>query len=77
MESLSTRQVAVALGVTVDALSRAVWAGKFPAPEKNQAGNYLWTPDAIQHAANYFSNIERHAKFPAPIFPSGQALCGR
>ncbi len=50
MQVFSTKEVAMILGVRVDAISRQIWLGKIDPPAKN-AGNYLWQIKDIESAA--------------------------
>jgi hypothetical protein len=51
MEYHSTRQAATTIGVTPNALNRAIWEGRVNAPVKSPSGAYLWTERDIEHAS--------------------------
>lgn len=62
-QQYSTRQVAQnVLGVKPSCLSRAVWDGSIPAPQKCPAGNFMWTVRDIEAAA---WALKRQSKFQA------------
>lgn len=48
---LSTRDAARRLGVNPSRLSRAVWTGKVPEPQRGPGGNFLWTEDDLRRAS--------------------------
>ena len=47
----STREAATAIGMTPNALNRAIWEGRITAPEKGPGGAYLWTERDIERAS--------------------------
>lgn len=51
MRYRSTREAARTLGITPNALNRAIWEGRVNAPEKGPGGAYLWTREDIEHAS--------------------------
>ncbi|MDI9434067.1 MAG: hypothetical protein QM570_20310 [Planctomycetota bacterium] len=51
MSFWSTRQVARMLGVTPALMTKALWDGRVPAPQKSPSGNFLWTAADIDRAS--------------------------
>ena len=51
MSYQGTREAAKALGVTPNALNRAIWEGRINAPKKGPGGAYFWTERDIEHAS--------------------------
>jgi len=47
----NTREAAALLGVSPSLLSRAVWDGKFTAPDKGPGGAFLWTLADLERAS--------------------------
>ena len=50
----STRDVARLLGIGTSRLSRAVWDGRLPAPEKGPGGAYFWNDADVERASWHF-----------------------
>jgi len=50
----STRNVARLLGIGTSRLSRAIWDGRLPAPEKGPGGAYFWSDDDLTRASWHF-----------------------
>ena len=60
-EYLSTKDVALLLGVKVGTLAKAVYDDRVPRPQKRFSGNYVWTQNNIKEAAKVF-NIHYESK---------------
>jgi hypothetical protein len=50
----STRDVARLLGIGTSRLSKAVWDGRVPAPEKGPGGAYFWSDADLERASRLF-----------------------
>jgi hypothetical protein len=50
-EYWNTRLGAIAIGVTPNALQRAVWDGRVVPPPKGPSGNYLWRREDLDRAS--------------------------
>lgn len=55
----STREVARMLDIKPGTLSKALWCGSVPAPNKGPSGTFLWAPADIDRAAHYFQKAVR------------------
>lgn len=53
-EFYGTKDVAKLLEILPTTLSRAVWEGRIPAPEKGPGNSYIWAEADIQRAAREF-----------------------
>jgi hypothetical protein len=60
-EYLSTKDVALLLGVKVGTLAKAVYDDRVKKPQNRFSGNYAWTQNNIKQAAKVF-NIHYESK---------------
>ncbi len=51
MKYWNTRQVAHLFGISVSLLTKALWDGRVPPPQKSPSGNFLWTAHDIHRAS--------------------------
>lgn len=74
MRYRSTREAARTLGITPNALNRAIWEGRFDAPEKGPSGAYLWTREDIERAS--WALLHRACEALPPVAEEGTASHG-
>ena len=57
MEYIGTKLVSEILGINPGSITKAIWLGRIPAPEKGPGNSYIWSEADIQRAARAF-NVE-------------------